>query len=101
MPQDAKALVKLKGAGDELLFAGTHNRGPLKLFKSAKKANVQLLRQDDDHLIIHFRNGQRRKEELYYGTSFLSQSSRCVNVNQSVHSIEVVNNKGARRVINP
>jgi len=40
------------------------------------------------------------KREFYYGSSFLSQSGRFVNINDNISSITILDNKGIQRVIN-
>jgi len=40
------------------------------------------------------------KHELYYGSTYLSQSSRTLIINENVEKIEVINNKGERRTLN-
>jgi hypothetical protein len=48
---------------------------------------------------IRFKNGKTEKREFYYGSSFLSQSARFINVNENVSGITILDNKGNQRVI--
>lgn len=100
VPGDAKALVKLRGANDNYLLAVSQNRGALKLFNH-KNAEQKLipLRQTDKEVFLTLANGKKRKEELYFGNSFLSQSSHFVNVNDKVTSVQVKDNKGQIRTL--
>lgn len=100
VPGDAKALVKLKAAGNNYFLAATQNRGPLKLF-SRKNGSQKIipLQQSDEEVILTLANGKKRKEELYFGNSFLSQSSRFVTVNDQIKVVEVKDNKGQVRKI--
>jgi enediyne biosynthesis protein E4 len=97
---DAKALIKLKGANNDYLLAASQNRGPLKIYKhpSSSQKLIQLQPADRD-VFITLTNGSIRKEELYIGNSCLSQSSHFICAGTSIKKIEVVNNKGLKRVI--
>jgi hypothetical protein len=101
IPGDAKALVKLRGPNDAYLLAASQNRGPLKIF-SGKNTDQKLvpLQQNDKKVFLKLANGKKRKEEIYYGNSFLSQSSRFVPVNKSVTVVEVEDVNGKVRRIN-
>ncbi len=100
VPGDAKALVKLKGANSNYLLAATQNRGALKLFSSKQTALkfVPLL-PGDKTIMITLANGQQRKEEVYYGNSFLSQSASFTVMNAAVKKIEITNSKGEKRIV--
>jgi len=84
----------------KMVFVAGQNAGQLKLFELKKpNSGVIALKPDDVYAIVQLRNGQRRKEEFYFGTSFLSQSGRNIYVNASIQSVEVVNEKGQRRIV--
>jgi hypothetical protein len=101
IPGDAKALIKLKGSGNTYLLAASQNRGPLKIFSNKKGAQKIIpLQQTDKSVTITFSDGKKRKEELYFGNSFLSQSSRFLQVNKNVISAEVKDVAGKTRLIN-
>ena len=101
IPGDAKALIKLKGADNNYLLAASQNRGPLKLFnrKNAIQKLIPLQPLDVSALII-YKNGKKQKREVNYGSSFLSQSSRFLNVDNNVVSVEIKDTKGNIRKIN-
>ncbi|MES1216092.1 MAG: VCBS repeat-containing protein, partial [Bacteroidota bacterium] len=100
IPGDAKGLIKLKGAGNTYLLAASQNRGPLKIFNHAG-VNQKLipLAVNDKTIFITLTNGQTRKEEIYFGHSFLSQSSSFICTDPGMKKIEVVNNKGEKRTV--
>lgn len=100
IPGDARALIKLKGNGNAYLLAASQNRGSLKLFNA--KNNMQRIipmLPADKAVFITLANGKTRKEELYYGSSFLSQSARFIWIETIAKKIEVINNKGEKRII--
>ena len=96
IPGDGKALVKLVGASGDYLLASSQNRGPVKLFRNTKPGKAIPLEINDRVAIIKLNNGERR-EEIYNGSSFLSQSSRFLWVNEAVESVTLVNHANQRR----
>ena len=72
---NGKALVKLRSAANEYLLAASQNRGKLKLYKLKNAGNVQPAEPGLFSAIITLPDGRKQKRE-YYGSSFLSQSSK-------------------------
>jgi ASPIC and UnbV/FG-GAP-like repeat len=101
IPGDAKALVELRGQNDRYLLAASQNRGPLKIFTHKNSAQRSIpLQQTDKEFFLTLANGKKRKEEVYFGNSFLSQSSGFININENVRAIEVKSSDGTTRRIN-
>lgn len=100
VPGNAKALVKLRGANNEYLLAASQNRSWLKIFKKTT-SGTRLVPLNDDEREVYYTmvNGGTRKEELYYGTSFLSQSSRFVCMDPTIKKIIIVNRNGEKRIV--
>lgn len=91
IPYDAKALIKFRGANGSCLIAASQNNGTLKLFRdNALVPKSFHFKRTDKSVKISHANGKIRKEELYYGSSFLSQSSRFIMVSDSI-KIKTVN----------
>ena len=97
IPGNGKALVKLKGAKGGYLVAASQNRGPLKVYALKKKINILTIAPTDASAIIEYANGKKRKEEFYYGNSFLSQSGRFISYNEKVKLITIIDQKGISR----
>ncbi len=76
-PGDAKALVSLVGPSGDFLVASSENRGRFRLFRSGTKGEVVYLKPLSKG-IRYSLNGKEIKQEVYYGASYLSQSSRKV-----------------------
>jgi enediyne biosynthesis protein E4 len=99
VPGDGKALVQFVANG-KLHIAASQNQEWLKVF--ARKENVDHIVQmlpNDLFVIYTLKNGEKRKEECYYGSSFLSQSARFVLVSNAIASITISNNKNENRTI--
>ncbi len=100
IPGNGKALVKMQGATGKYLVAASQNSDAVKVFEL--KAPVQSVRinTDDVYALIKQKAGVTRREEFYYGASFLSQPARFLSVGQGVKTVEVMNNKGQKRTLN-
>jgi hypothetical protein len=53
----------------------------------------------DESVIIYYKDGKKQKREVGYGSSFLSQSARFINVYPNMQKIQVTNNLGKARTI--
>jgi len=91
--------VKLRNKDNQYLVAASQNRGPLKVFALRNKVNCIPVLQDDAYAMINYVDGAVRKEELYYGQSFLSQSARFVSISDKIKSVTITDNKGKTRTI--
>lgn len=98
VPGDAKGLAALS-VGNSMAFAATQNRKKLQLFSLKQRGKVVRFKADDVSAIIHFTNESKRKLEINYGTSFLSQSSGFIQVNNNMGRIEILNRKGIKRML--
>jgi hypothetical protein len=99
LPGNGKALVKLTNAGGNSLLAASENRGPLKIYESRLQQKNIAVAPTDMSAVIKLKNGKSRRQELYHGSSFLSQSSRTISVGPQVESIEVTDRQNNRRKI--
>ena len=97
IPGDGKALVALRSVDNSLLIAASQNKSTLKLFSAKTKGNVLRLLPNDLFAIITYKNSTKRKQEVYFGSSFLSQSANFIVANSHIQSIDVTNNKNERR----
>ncbi|MBA2561596.1 MAG: VCBS repeat-containing protein, partial [Chitinophagaceae bacterium] len=101
VPGNGKALVKLQNAAGETLVAASQNKGPLKIFQFKRKSKVVSLGPADVSAIVKYKDGHQQKREINYGASFLSQSGRFLNIGSNVVSIQIMDNNGKIRNIEP
>lgn len=99
VPGDGKALIKLKGNDNKYLVAASQNNGPLKIFRSENSPELISAGPTDAYAIIHFESGKQRKSEFYYGSSFLSASSRFIPLAANMTKIEFIDYNGKRRTV--
>jgi FG-GAP-like repeat/ASPIC and UnbV len=99
LPGNGKALVKFTNAKGNYLMAASQNKGPLKIYRAKQSQTVIKIMPNDVAAFITYANGKTRKEEFYYGQSFLSQSGRFVVKNTNIKSITIIDIKGNKRTI--
>lgn len=99
VPGDAKALVKLRSTNGKCLFASSQNKGKLKVFELKKYITYVPLEPLDVSALVTYKNGLKQKREFYYGSSFLSQSGRFLNIDENISSVDITDGKGSQRHI--
>jgi len=97
IPHDGKALVKLMSSSGDYLVAASQHQDVLKLFRLKRRVKNVRIEPDDVSAVVIFNNSKSRKEEFYYGNSFLSQSSRFILLDSSVRSVTIQNAGGKSR----
>ncbi|HYK43848.1 MAG TPA: RNA-binding protein, partial [Parafilimonas sp.] len=100
IPGNGKSLVQLRSSDKSYLLAAAENRGPLRIFKLKRDVNMLPAEAGEVGAIVFLKNGKKRKQEIYYGASYLSQSSRFVAIDGNVKSVQFYNSTGATRTIN-
>jgi hypothetical protein len=88
IPGNGKALAELRGVNGQTLLAASQNRGYLKLFALRKSQPLIPVKDPATDFIISLQNGRKRKQELYYGSSFQSQSGRYLKKTAQVTGIQ-------------
>lgn len=99
VPGDGKALIKLRAANNTYLLAASQNREAMKVFQKRSTGKIITPQKDDAYFILSLNNGKTRKQEIYYGSSFLSQSTNFIVINSDVQKAEAVNRKGEKRIV--
>ncbi|MGN6493639.1 MAG: VCBS repeat-containing protein [Agriterribacter sp.] len=97
---DAKGVAFIHTARKEDVYIATQNQDSLVLYAKTNPAGQSKwinLKADDAFAEIVYKNGKKRKVEFYYGSTFLSQSSRKFLVEKNVTGINITNFKGVKR----
>jgi hypothetical protein len=100
IPGDGKALVKIKTADGGYMVAASQNKGPLKFFRFTETLRSVLPPANTVGLEIEFKNGKKRKVELYSGSSFLSQNSGAVFFNDKVSQVSSIDINQKKAILN-
>lgn len=100
---DAKGLAVIHTAKNEELILVTQNQDSLLVFAKSlapdKNAKWTNLRPDDFYADILYKNNKKRRVEFYYGSTYLSQSSRKMLLDRNILKITVTNFKGVKRTL--
>lgn len=98
VPANAKGLAQLTNKNGRRILIATQNRGALKVFgQSSAPLKWISLQTDDAYALIRTKDGKTYRQELYYGASFLSQSSRKIALTGREALVEIVNFQGKKR----
>ncbi|MEO8762739.1 MAG: VCBS repeat-containing protein, partial [Ginsengibacter sp.] len=99
IPGNGRALVKLSGSAGNYLVAASQNKGALKLFELKRKVTILKISPSEIYALVKHKNGKTEKREFYFGSSYLSQSARFLNINEDISSVTIFDNKGNQRVV--
>ncbi len=102
---DAKGMAELVLADGRPLLLAAVNSGKLKAFSPSKDGFATGIRMlplepDDAYAEVTFADGRKRRQECYYGSTYLSQSTRTLCLPPTVRSVSVVSYAGKRRQVN-
>ena len=98
IPHDGKALVRLLGPANDYLVAASQHQDALKLYRLKRRITALRINPDDVSAVVTSGGNRIRKEEFYYGNSFLSQSSRYILIDSNARSVTIRNTKGKLRL---
>ena len=100
---DAKGIAEIQGANGTPLVAVTQNQDSLRLFAPYSDASPtsQTIRlvPTDAWAEVTLANGETQRLEFYYGSTYLSQSSRTLVLGKNVASVAIYNFAGERREV--
>jgi enediyne biosynthesis protein E4 len=99
IPSNGKAIVKFAWR-NKYAIAASQNKGALQVFQLNSTNHMVRLKPSESVALLYLKNGSIRREEMYYGNSFLSQSSRFVLANKEVSRIKIMGRNGQVRQIN-
>lgn len=99
--------MRLRGLGllydnkGHQLIVATANGDSLRILTPEDKLAGKILyaKAGDCFADIIFKNGVRRKQEFYYGSGYLSQQDRSMEVSEGMKEIWICNNNGRRRKV--
>jgi hypothetical protein len=97
---DAKSLACLTMRDGSSLLLAAQNSDSLKVFKASWKPERAIrLENDDVSAILVYKTGETKFMEFYYGSGYLSQSSRICKIPDGVNVVTITNYKGESREI--
>jgi enediyne biosynthesis protein E4 len=91
-------------AKNEDIIIATQNQDSLMVYSKNPlyKENILKwidLKPDDFYADVVYKNGKKRRIEFYYGSTYLSQSSRKLPVDKNYKEITITNYQGNKRKV--
>lgn len=99
---DVKSLAEIHSSkGTDLILTG-NNDSKMQAYQFNQKQSVTIpIKNTDVYAIILKKNGQSYRQEFYYGSNYLSQTSRKLKVGKDVTRAELYDYKGNKRELTP
>jgi hypothetical protein len=94
VPGDAKGLAKIFDTDGNELYIITQNKDSVLLYRKTAEHSFLNVPDGAQWLEISMKNGYRRKHEIYYGSSYLSQSSRSLALTPEMIEVRIFNSAG-------
>ncbi|CAN5391878.1 hypothetical protein BH11BAC5_BH11BAC5_47340 [soil metagenome] len=99
---DAKGLATIHTAKNEDLILSTQNQDSLKVFAQTitdhdNTSRWVSLQPEDACADIIYKNGKKRRMEFYYGSTYLSQSTRKIKWDAGIAKMVITNFRGIQR----
>lgn len=98
---DGKGLASIHQANGNELFLATQNQDSLKVFRSNSKVKSTYisLKTTDFYADLVYADNRKKHVEFYYGSTYLSQSSRKLELEPDVKSVFITDYRGAKRKV--
>ncbi|MCF2498497.1 FG-GAP-like repeat-containing protein [Dyadobacter chenhuakuii] len=96
---NAKGLVKLASSGNNWIAATSQNRDSLCFHQLRKETKKHTLMPNETTVLLKLKGGKTRREELGYGSSFLSQSSHTLFLPAYAEQATAIDSKGNKRTL--
>ncbi len=96
---DSRGFVRLR-SGQRDLFLVANNSNKM-ITHQGNKRSISSFRPEPNDLFaeITYHDGKVRKDEFYYGSTYLSQSSRILDLTDQMISVFVINSMGEKRQV--
>lgn len=99
---NAKALAELTDGNGKQLLLAAQNNDTLKVFETIAVKNKYIaIKSDDTYAIITHTTGKKSKREFYYGSGYLSQTSRTLCITPDIKQVTIYSDDGTSRVVSP
>jgi enediyne biosynthesis protein E4 len=97
---DAKAMAVLSMPKDSAMILVAQNSGELKAFAYQRSGMEPIhLRKDDLKAEIFYNDGKTEQREFYYGSGYLSHSSRILHMPENAHTVKIISYTGESRTV--
>ena len=99
---DMKSLAEIKDLEGNPIYLITKNRGEIQAYRASANLQEEVItvQSMDQVAYLHLSDGSTRKHEFYYGSSYLSQSTRNLTLGNSIVAVDIVDSMGTKEKIN-
>jgi hypothetical protein len=98
---DNKSVAEIRSAAGSSIFLISSNSDSLHTWRLNKPLQKTVpVNADDVYAMITFQNGAKRREEFYFGSSYLSQSGRWMEIMSMYKNVVIYNTAGKKRELN-
>jgi hypothetical protein len=95
--RNVKSLVTISSSkGNDMVLVG-NNDDKMQAYQFQSKLQNIPIKSTDAYAIIKKKNGQSYKQEFYYGSNYLSHTSRKLSIGKDVISVIIFDNRGNKR----
>ena len=98
--QDAKGFASLMLPEGRELMIIANNDGPMQSYVTRKAGKYYRAAPGDAYATMNLKNGKQRKHEFYFGSTYLSNSSRALKIPSDINEMTVYDIKGGSRKVN-
>lgn len=99
---DASGLASIRNSKGEFHLIVANNNSPMNVFKTNSSDEIiEIIKPEKETLFaaIHFENGKQVRKEFYYGSGYLSNSSRSIEVTPKIKEIRFTNAAGKTKTV--
>jgi enediyne biosynthesis protein E4 len=98
---DAKGFAELTLGNTKKIWIVTSNNDSLKVFRQPdfNQQSTLPIKWDDMYAEIIFDDGRKQKQEFYFGSGYLSQSSRLFTIPKAATQVYIFNRQGIKRKV--
>ncbi len=99
--RDAKGLAQIRIDGGKTLVLVANNAGQMQSYALNPHGKVVQAQNQETYALITLKDGRTYRQEFYYGSTYLSHSSRSLVLSKEVESVVIYNYLGNSRTITP
>ncbi len=95
---DGSGLALMRNKQGNISIIVANSDGPLKIFETPGGKNIQIGKEAQS-AVFTFKDGRQMKFEFYYGSGYLSQSTRSLSLSPEISEISIVNFDGEAKKV--
>jgi enediyne biosynthesis protein E4 len=94
---DVKSIAEITAPNKTRLILVGNNSGAMQAFQHPNNGTDIPVKSGDVYAILKLKNGQQYKQEFYYGSNYLSQTARMLQVHKDAVGVTIFTNQNTKR----